>query len=202
MPVPCPDAFVAKLDPTGAVVWATYLGGSLQEQANAVAVDSTGNIFIAGITQSPDFPAQNGFQSQFGGYADGFITKIAPDGSKILYSSFVGGSAYDIVHAVAVDSAGNAYIAGEGNKVPTTVASFGASCTDDSTHGFLLKIAPSGTLVYGGCLGPATGFSAATAVSTDASGQAYVGGWTNAKISRCLPEPMMGGRARRTRTSS
>jgi uncharacterized protein (TIGR03437 family) len=182
MPYPCPDAFVAKLDASGNLIWATYLGGSAQEQANAVAVDVTGNIFIVGITQSADFPIVAGFQPKFGGYADGFIAKISPDGTKLLYSSFMGGSGYDIAHGVAVDSAGNAYIAGEGpSGWPTTAASFGSNCADSATHAFLLKVSPAGALVYGGCLGSGVTYSAATAVTVDLAGSAYIGGWTNSQ---------------------
>jgi len=174
---PCPDAFVAKLDPSGNLLWASYLGGSVQEQANSVAVDSSGNILVAGLTQSFDFPNVNAFQSRFGGYADGFVTKFTPDGSKIVYSSFMGNAGYDIAHAIAVDGSGNAYIAGEGSGVPNTMESFAATCVDTTTHAFLLKLSSTGSVVYGSCLGSA--FSAATAVAVDSTGAAYIGGVTN-----------------------
>jgi hypothetical protein len=176
-PFPCPDAFVAKLDPSGNLLWASYLGGSVQEQANGVAVDSSGNIVVVGLTQSFDFPTVSPFQPKFGGYVDGFVTKIAPDGSKVLYSSFMGGAGNDIAHAIAVDTAGNAYIAGEGSGIPVTMESFAAVCADTSTHAFLIKLSATGSLVNGSCLG--SPFSAATAVTVDSSGAAYIGGSTN-----------------------
>ena len=89
----------------------------------------------------------------------------------------MGGGAYDIAHAIAVDGAGNAYIAGEGSGVPVTTESFAVTCTDAATHAFLLKISPVGAVVYGNCLG--NGFSAATAVAVDGAGDAYIGGSTN-----------------------
>jgi uncharacterized protein (TIGR03437 family) len=179
--IPCPDAFVAKLDPSGNLLWATYLGGSAADQANGVAVDSNGNIFVVGVTFSPNFPTVSGLQTRFGGDADGFITKITPDGSKILYSSTIGGSMHDIAHAVAVDPDGNAYVAGEGQiGIPSTAGSFGKDCANTGVHAFLIKIAPSGSLVYGGCIGSAGNTSAATAVAVDSTDNAYIGGVTTA----------------------
>jgi uncharacterized protein (TIGR03437 family) len=180
--IPCADAFVAKLDPVGNLLWATYLGGSAPEQANGVAVDANGNIFVVGVTNSGDFPVVNGLQSRFGGDADGFITKIAPDGSKILYSSFIGGTMHDIAHAVAVDPDGNAYVAGEGQLgLPSTAGSFGQDCANTGVHAFLIKVSPTGALVYGGCIGSAGSTSAATAVAVDGSDNAFIGGVTTAK---------------------
>lgn len=185
-PVPCPDAFVAKLDAGGNLAWATYLGGSLQDQANAVAVDSSGNLFVAGLTQSSDFPNVSAFQSAFGGYADAFIARISADGSKVVYASFVGGTGYDVAHAVAVDAAGNAYVAGEGGaglpeRAPQQVSGFGGKCMDNAINAFLVKVAPAGDhLVYAGCLAGSFSASAATAVAVDSVGSAYLGGTTNA----------------------
>jgi uncharacterized protein (TIGR03437 family) len=181
-PVPCPDAFVAKLDANGNLAWATYLGGSAQDQADAVAVDPSGNIYVAGLTQSSDFPSVSGFQSSFGGYADGFVTKISADGTRILYSSFLGGAGYDVAHAIVVDSLGNAYVAGElqGIGLAVTAGSFGPTCQANATNAFLIKVAPGGDhLVFAGCLGGDSSFSAATAVALDGTGEPYIGGFTN-----------------------
>src|SRR5580658_7849725 len=103
-PYPCPDAFVAKFDPNGNLAWATYLGGLNIDQANGIAVDQEGNVYVTGFTLSSDFPLVNAFQGQFGGYADAFVTKISTDGTKVLYSSFLGGAGYDVANAIAVDT--------------------------------------------------------------------------------------------------
>ena len=180
-PYPCPDAFVAKLDAAGNLAWASYLGGIAQDQANAVALDSAGTVFVAGFTQSSDFPNVSAFQSSFGGYADGFIAKIGADGTKILYSSFLGGPGYDIAHALAVDAAGNAYVAGEGGPgLPAVAGGFG-QCLDDATNSFLVKVAPAGDhLSYASCLAGSLSVSAATAVTVDSAGNVYLGGTTDA----------------------
>lgn len=180
-PYPCPDAFVAKIDPNGNLAWATYLGGLNIDQANGIAVDNEGNVYVTGFTLSSDFPVLNAFQSQFGGYADAFVTKISADATKILYSSFLGGSGYDASNAITVDSGGNAYVAGyiQGSLSAFT-AGFGNSCNTASTNAFLIKVAPGGgQLAFAGCLGAARSDSEATAVAIDSQGGIYLGGETN-----------------------
>ncbi len=190
LPIPCADAFVAKLDADGNLSWATYLGGSAADQANAVAVDSSGNVYVAGFTQSSDFPSVSAFQPSLGGYADGFVTKISADGTRIVYSSFMGGAGYDVAHAIAVDSGGGAYVAGEleGTGLAVTAGSFGQSCVANATNAFLIKVAPAGDhLVYGGCLGGSPSYSAATAVALDTDGNAYLGGYTTSSTFPSTP---------------
>jgi len=108
------DAFALKLNPNGnGVVYATWLGGAGEEVAVGVAVDENGNAYVTGYTVSKDFPKTNGAPQQSnGGLADGFIAKLNPAGSALLYSSYVGGDGNDIVWGVAVDSGGNAYLTG------------------------------------------------------------------------------------------
>lgn len=178
-PVPCSDAFVAKLDAAGNVAWATYLGGSSNEDGYSAAIDAGGNIYVAGLTESSDFYSVSAFQAGFGGYADGFITKISADGTHILYSSFMGGPGYDFARGVAVDGEGNAYLTGaaEGPGLPVTPGSFGHTCDDQSTEAFLLKVAPAGDhLIFGGCLGSAGSYSQANAVAVDSQNEAFFGG--------------------------
>ena len=180
--VPCSDIVVAKLDAAGNLAWATYLGGIAEDQAMAVAVDAAGDIYVTGITQSYDFPHRGGFQSKFGGYGDAFVTKLSGDGARVIYSSFIGGEAYDAGHAIAVDSAGSAYVAGDfaGPGLAATPGSFGVDCASNGLRAFLLKIAPAGDhVVFGGCLGAANAASSATAVALDGSGNVHLGGYTN-----------------------
>ena len=127
---PCPNAFALKLAPSGALIWATYLGGSGPDDAHAIAVDRSGNVCIVGETVSPNFPVTPGaFDSSFGGevdfgkqYGDAFVSKLDPTGSKLLYSTYLGGSAPDGAFAVAVDATGSAYVAGGTSSAnfPTT----------------------------------------------------------------------------------
>src|SRR5207237_6597968 len=92
----------------------TYLGGSGDEGGYGIAVDASGNAYVAGITDSTDFPTTAGaFQPTFGGGSgDAFVTKLAPTGSALAYSTYVGGSALDRARGIAVDALGNAYVTG------------------------------------------------------------------------------------------
>jgi hypothetical protein len=107
------DAFVSKINATGsALVYSTYLGGSGFDQGNGIAVDSSGNAYVAGSTQSTDFPTVNPLQPKFGGVNDVFVTKINPTGSSLVYSTYLGGSGLDVGTGIVVDSSGNAYVTG------------------------------------------------------------------------------------------
>jgi hypothetical protein len=108
------DGFVAKLNPTGsALVWSTYIGGSALERAFAVAVDAGGNVYVAGRTQSLDFPTVKPAQPAFGGIEEAFVLKLDPAGAALLYSTYLGGNDTDFACGLAVDSTGNACVTGD-----------------------------------------------------------------------------------------
>lgn len=109
------DAWIAKIAPSGdELVFSTYLGGEADDFAYAVAIDKEKNVFVTGQTQSWNFPVVNRYQlSPFGGLSDAFITKLNSDGNAIVYSNFIGGSAYDAGSAIAVDENGYACILGQ-----------------------------------------------------------------------------------------
>lgn len=108
------DAFVAKLNRTGsAFVYSTYLGGTDHDRALGIAADSSGDAFVTGQTSSRDFPIKAAPQPGYGGGDDdAFITEYNPDGSKLVYSTYLGGSGLDIGFAIAVDGAADAFAAG------------------------------------------------------------------------------------------
>jgi len=108
------DAFVIKINASGnSVIYSTYLGGSGDDSANGIAVDGSGNVYVTGNTASTDFPNQDPIQSAKGDLQDAFFTKINPSGNSIVFSTYLGGNATDFGLAIAVDSLGNAYVAGE-----------------------------------------------------------------------------------------
>ena len=112
------DIVVAKLASTGErVLWATYVGGSGWEQPEAsIAVDGIGNVYVAGLTKSEDIPTPNGAFPQYRGGGDGYLAKLSADGSRMLWGTYLGGSALDGAlgkHAVAVDHAGHVYVASD-----------------------------------------------------------------------------------------
>jgi hypothetical protein len=152
-PVGGSDAFVIKLNPTGAgFVYSTYLGGGGEDGSAGIAVDSTGNAYVTGQTLSTDFPTTPGaFQPTFGGpggAGDAFVTKLNPTGSGLVYSTYLGGGSVDSSdngNDIAVDSSGNAYIAGQTSSTdfPTTAGAF--QTTGNSSRAFVAKIGPFNT---------------------------------------------------------
>jgi Beta-propeller repeat len=107
------DAFVAKLQPDGAeLIYVSYLGGSADDVGDAMAVDTTGHAYVTGLTESTDFPTRDAMQSAFAGSFDAFVTKVAPDGAALVYSTYLGGSAGDRGFAIAVDAQSRVYVTG------------------------------------------------------------------------------------------
>ena len=173
------DAFVTKINAAGnALAYSSYLGGSGDETAYGIAVDPTGNIYVAGATDSTDFPTANAHQPANHGYYDGFATKINADGTAYVYSTYLGGSANDNAYGVAADSAGNAYITGgtESTDFPTANAIQPVSGGDGDA--FVTKISSSGNaLVYSTYLG-GSGPDQGNGIAVDSAGNAYITGYT------------------------
>jgi uncharacterized protein (TIGR03437 family) len=179
---PCRDLFVARLNPSGtALVYATHLGGSFVDQALALTVDPAGNAFMTGWTVSHDFPAVRPWQPQMRGSIDGFILKLNPTGIKLLYSTYLGGTAGALEYgaSVAADSSGNAYVTGftQALDFPVLNASqpgYGGGFSD----GFVTRISADGAPVYSTYLGGSS-VDQGLAIATDAAGNAYVTGETS-----------------------
>ena len=161
--------------------FATYLGGKADDSANAVALDSSGNIYIAGVTNSTDFPTSIGAYrvALNGSNNDAFVTKLNPAGTAILYSTFLGGSYSDVATSIAVDANGNAYIFGNTQSIdfPTTAGSLAP--TRINAGMFVSKLNANGTaLVYSTYLGGGYNSDNAAGIAIDTSGSAYVTGST------------------------
>ena len=132
---PCYDAFVTKIDPSGsAIVYSTYLFGELDDGGSAIAIDATGNAYVVGTTTSQFFPILDPFQWRRGGIFDGFVAVLSPDGTRLVRSSYLGGSrsvrnlitGWDEATGIALDAAGNAYVVGftQSDDFPTTAGAF------------------------------------------------------------------------------
>ena len=181
------DAFVTKLNAAGsALLYSTYLGGSGSgdngDSGNGIAVDSSGNAYVTGYTDSGDFPTVNAFQPVYhccNGYeymGDAFVTKLNAAGSALVYSSHLGGSAYDIGSAIAVDSSGNAYVTGNtySHDFPTA-SPFQA----DYAGAFVTMINAAGSAsVYSTYLG-ASFTDAGAGIAVDSADNVYVIGTTS-----------------------
>jgi hypothetical protein len=180
------EAFVTKFSPSGsAFVYSTYLGGSGGDAGNAIATDEDGGAYIAGVTGSHDFPLTQPLQGTFAGKTDAFVTKIAGDGSKLVFSTYVGGSGQDEARAIAVDQSGDVFLAGwtRSSNFPTQ-RPLQASCRKASqgacsVDAFLTALDPTGSqLRFSTYLG-GSGVDVSRALAVDAHGTAYSGGWTS-----------------------
>jgi beta-propeller repeat-containing protein len=175
------DCFVSKLNAMGsALVYSTLLGGSALDLCSGIAVDASGAAYVTGTTYSTDFPLQAALQGSLLGTANGFLTKINPAGTGLVYSTYLGGSGTDNGNAIGVDSSGNAYVAGTTSSIDFP-ASAGAWQTAlyGLYNAFALKVSPNGsTLVYSTLLG-GSGSDTAVSLSVDQAGRAILAGYTN-----------------------
>jgi hypothetical protein len=171
------DAFVAKFDPDGLRIWATYLGGSSLDRANAIAVDSAGQTYVTGVTGSSDFPGV--VDQQEPGDYDIFIAKLSHDGDLLLYSSMVGGGLADEALAMAVDRLGYAYICGAtgSSDFPVDIDALQNS-SGGSSDVFVIKLHPqNNTIVYGTYFG-GSDMDVGLGIDINDAGEAFVAGWT------------------------
>src|SRR6266852_5342013 len=182
------DAFVAKLDPTGsALVYSTFLGGTMDDVGNGIAVDSSGNAYATGNTLSTNFPTKNPLQPASGGARDAFVAKLNAAGSVLVYSTYVGGSGEDSGNGIAVDSAGNAYVTGSTRSTNFPTASpFQASCqscANGQGNAFVAQLNAAGSALihstYLGGSGNGTDGDFGNGIAVDASNNAYVTGFTS-----------------------
>jgi hypothetical protein len=201
------DAFVTKLNPNGSVLlYSTYLGGRFptpnnfsEDDGSAIAIDANGNAYIAGRTRSIDFPTTPGaFQTSFHGRFAGFVTKMNPQGTALVYSTYLGDPApvdvnhdFTVIWGLAVDQGGHAFVVGQTSSpnFPTTPGALQRTFGGGDFDAFVTKLTPDGSgLVYStylggqgtcaqrfsGCLGD----DVALAIALDAAGHAYVTGST------------------------
>lgn len=169
-PIPCPDAFVTKLNAAGdALLYSTYLGGNQFEGSTGIALDGQGQATIAGATSSANFPTRNAVKASYAGGScpdfpctDAFVSKLTADGSALVFSTYLGGAqpatgsestgAFDLATGVAADSAGNSYLTGYTNTRDFPLLNALRS-TNSSGEAFVTKLDPAGALVYSTFLG-------------------------------------------------
>ena len=193
---------------TDHIGWTLGPGVSAVGTSQGLALDSAGSVYVAGDTYSIDFPTKNPYQGTPpakgpaggpsvppGDWPSAFVTKFSPDGSSLVYSTYLGGNSYDYIYAIAVDSSGNAYVTGQTNS-PNFPATPGAyqtvcspyiilgppvqtlsNCNSADTSAFVTKLNSTGTgLVYSTFLGGYGSYAYATAIAVDGAGRAYIAG--------------------------
>ena len=182
-------AFVSKFNPAGsALLYSTYLGGSLTDNGAGIAVDSSGNAYVTGSTCSTDFPTVNPLQTSLSNACYAFVTKLNAAGSALVYSTYLGGitgadpntGISTAATSIAADSSGNAYVTGETDATDfpsvNPVQSTCPACSVGSGNAFVAELSPTGSaLVYSTYLGGSF-FDNGLGVAVDSSGKTYVTG--------------------------
>ena len=179
-PYHCADAFVAKLNLAGnGLVYSTYLGGSLGEWANSIAIDNNGNVYLTGVTGSIDFPTVNPIQAGKGNSDAAFVTKMNAAGSQLVYSTYLAGNSVTSGSAIVVDGDGNAYITGDTMATNLPLVNPLQNTNAGIYDVFLSKVNAAGSaFVYSTYLGGSK-HDRAGSIAIDAAGNAYVTGYTN-----------------------
>jgi uncharacterized protein (TIGR03437 family) len=195
------------------LTYSTYLGGSSNDVVHAIAVDSGGNVYLAGETVSPDFPVTaRALQPKHAGkpgndcsiftgcyLPDAFVTKLDSSG-QIVYSTYLGGSSADVAYGIAVDANGNAYVSGTTSSpnFPVTAGAFQTTPSSNSTHAFVAKLNASGSaLIYATLVGGSGSENNVAGIRIDSAGNAYVAGTTTS-----LDFPITGGALQTTAPKS
>ena len=179
-----PDVFVAKVNAPGTeLVYCGYIGGKTFDSGWDIAVDTEGNAYVTGWTQSDEssFPVIVGPDLTYNDGRDGFVAKVNASGEDLLYCGYIGGSEVDYGQSIVVDNQGNAYITG---FTGSTESSFPVVVGPDLTHNgtwdaFVAKVAEDGTSFdYCGYIG-GTGFEEGWGIAVDGGWNAYVTGYTD-----------------------
>ncbi len=174
------DVFVSKFEPSGrTLIYSTYLGGGSHDMAAGIAIDASGNAYIAGVTRSDDFPTVNPYQAEKAGWRNIFITKLNAAGSALIYSTYLGGSGdNNAAGGIAVDTDGNAYVTGTTISPDFPMASPIQAVLAGNQDAFVTKLDASGTrLVYSTYLGGRDHDRGAD-IAVDGVGNAYLIGST------------------------
>ena len=181
------DGFFASFDlsQTGAnsLISSSYFGGTGSGYIKSVDVDSSGNIYVAGLTNSTDLATVNAYQASNGGNYDVFAAKFNSGGNTLLYSTYLGGSAADYAEAIAVDNSGNMYVGGRtSGSFITTAGAYDTTFGAGSADGFIAKIdstqSGASSLIYSTYLG-GSGFDYVIGLDIDDSGNAYLAGFSD-----------------------
>jgi hypothetical protein len=185
--------------------YSTYLGGNGWDEAYDIAVDGSGQAYVAGGTESTNFPVTaEAFQMMPSGgstdYSEAFVAKLSADGSRLVYATYLGGSNGDEAYGIAVDGQGQAYVAGYtgSDNFPVTTGAFQPVFGGGYGYGdaFVAQLSADGSrLIYATYLG-GNGSDGATGIAVDGQGQAYVAGFidsTNFPVTTGALQPVFGG---------
>jgi hypothetical protein len=178
---------VSRYDATRSLVidpmlqYSTFLGGKGQDDARAIAIDTSGDAYVTGYTQSSNFPVSGApYQATLNGYQNAFVTELNPSGSAVVYTTYIGGNGYDQANGIAIDGSGDAYVTGSttSSNFPTAGTPYQASLLG-AANAFVAELNPTGSqLVYSTYLGGSS-YDQSNGIAIDGAGDAYVTGYTD-----------------------
>jgi hypothetical protein len=173
------DAFVAKFDTTGNLIWSTYCGGTNSEDVHVLKTDNQNNVIISGETFSSDFPVSSGaYQSNNNGGLDVFLTKYDSTGNRV-FSTYFGGFNTEDANGIATDNLNNIYVAGytQSNDFPMVGSNIYQNLKNTGRDGFVVKFTPIGQLIRSTFIG-GSGDDVFTSAEIGASTSLNIGGYT------------------------
>lgn len=177
------DAFVSKLQATGSeLVFSTFIGGGLVDEALAIDVGAEGDLFVCGRTASEDFPTTAAtFSNQLAGYYDAFALRLHSEGAALQFSTYLGGFNADYAYRVKAAADGTCLVAGYTASVnfPTTANAYDRTHAGGGFDGFLTRFMADGRRLYGSTLLGAEGSDWVYGLAIDANGDAVLGGYTD-----------------------
>ncbi|MBI5267469.1 MAG: SBBP repeat-containing protein, partial [candidate division Zixibacteria bacterium] len=174
------DVFITKLSANGQYIeFSTFIGGAGSDDGTSIALTPSGKIVIAGHTMSTDFPALGAFDLTPNGGTDAFVAELVAAGNSLVYAGYLGGSGDDRAWAVACDTAGRVYLAGETSSPDLPSPSGYDAGLGGTLDGFVARVSTSGaSLEYGSYLG-GSDFDGIYGIAVDKAGSAYLAGFTN-----------------------
>jgi uncharacterized repeat protein (TIGR01451 family) len=177
------DAYLMRLNSTATgLIYSTFLGGGGTDRGSGVAIDGSGNAYVAGYTSSQDFPTENAFQNSFGGSFDAFIAKFDTNSSgaaSLIFCTYLGGTGDDKAYGIAIDNgASNVYVVGQTSSNNLPLLSPAQPAFGGSFDAFIARISSTGTKIYTTYLG-GTGDDRGTGIKVNSSGEAYITGFTS-----------------------
>jgi hypothetical protein len=177
------DVFVSKLNATGtSLLYSTFIGGSVNDQGETIALDQAGNVYLTGLAASAEFPTTPGAYNQtYNGNGDIFVTKLNSSGSQLVYSTFIGGTNSDETgYDIAIDASGDAFVVGSttGAGYPTTPGAIDSSYNGGTFDVVVSRLNAAGSqLIYSTYIGGAS-LDQGRSIAVDTSGNAYIAGYT------------------------
>jgi hypothetical protein len=188
------DAFVAKLNARGTkLVYATFVGGSGEDQGWDGNIDDDGNVYLDGSTTSADFPVTHGaFQPGLAGTSDAFVFKLSQDGSRLVLSSYLGGTGDEFVSDLGLDADGNIYVVGSTSSTdfPVTRKAAQPAFAGGGEDGFIAKIDRAGRRILYSTYVGGSGMDVVGGIRIDGHGAMYLHGTTDSSDLATTPDAL------------